>query len=98
MTHGFATVMDLAPTILELAGVQHPVPKGQVKGPYKGREVYGLRGKSWVKALNTGDAFKDSPTTFYGDEEFVGWELFGRAAIRKGKWKVSQASCEDDQR
>ena len=92
MTRGFATVMDLAPTILDLAGLKHPVPSGQIKGSYKGREVYGLRGKSWVKSLSSGEAFVDRPDVFWGDDEFVGWELFGRAAIRKGKWKVRRLS------
>lgn len=33
ITHEFATVMDLAPTTLEMAGVTHPAPT------YQGREV-----------------------------------------------------------
>jgi arylsulfatase A-like enzyme len=36
----FATVMDIAPTILEMAGVKHPAPR------YQGREVVEMRGKS----------------------------------------------------
>jgi arylsulfatase A-like enzyme len=24
----------------------------------------------------------------HGDDEFMGWELFGRAALRKGNWKI----------
>lgn len=33
ITHEFATVMDIVPTILEMAGVTHPAPT------YQGREV-----------------------------------------------------------
>lgn len=38
----FATVMDIAPTILEMAALQHPAPHWQ------GREVVGMRGESMV--------------------------------------------------
>lgn len=36
----FATVMDIAPTILEMAGLSHPAPQWQ------GREVVQMRGES----------------------------------------------------
>jgi arylsulfatase A-like enzyme len=38
----FATVMDIAPTILAMAGLSHPAPKWQ------GREVVGMKGKSML--------------------------------------------------
>lgn len=38
ITPQFATVMDIAPTFLEMAGVKNSVPL------YKGREVVGMRG------------------------------------------------------
>lgn len=44
--HDFATVMDLGPTILDMAGLKHPAPT------YQGREVAEMRGKtmhSWLK-------------------------------------------------
>jgi arylsulfatase A-like enzyme len=40
ITNQFVTVMDLASTILEMAGVTHPAPT------YQGREVVPMRGKS----------------------------------------------------
>lgn len=43
--HEFATVMDIAPTLLELAGATHPAPN------YRGREVEGIRGESMVSWL-----------------------------------------------
>lgn len=46
--HDFATVMDIAPTILHLAGVEHPAPM------YQGREVAEMRGKSMVPWLKVG--------------------------------------------
>lgn len=43
--HTFATVMDIAPTLLEMAGVKHPAPD------YKGRKVVSMRGESMVPWL-----------------------------------------------
>lgn len=76
-TNSFATVMDILPTILELAGVQHPGKQ------FRGREVVGLRGSSWVPHLS-------GATPSFHDEEkqITGWELFGLRAIRQGKWKA----------
>ena len=41
----FTTVMDIAPTLLEMAGVQHPAPT------YQGREVVEMHGKSMLSWL-----------------------------------------------
>lgn len=76
ITHQFATVMDLAPTILEMAGVKHPAPL------YQGRQVVSMRGKSMVPYL-TGTASRIHPKDFIN-----GWETCGRAACRKGDWKI----------
>ena len=46
ISNEFCTVMDLVPTILEMAGVRHPAPS------YQGREVVPMRGtsmKSWFE-------------------------------------------------
>ena len=76
--HSFCTVMDLCPTILELAGVQHP------GASYKGRQNAPMRGKSWVQYLNGGGKI----TNIHADDHIVAWELFGRMGIRQGKWKA----------
>jgi arylsulfatase len=72
----FATVMDIAPTVLELAGIAHPGTS------YRGREIAPMRGRSLVGYLS-GDteAVHDAVTG-------TGWELFGRRAIRQGDWKA----------
>ncbi|PCG90427.1 Alkaline phosphatase-like, alpha/beta/alpha [Penicillium occitanis (nom. inval.)] len=76
ITDQFATVMDLAPTILEMAGVAHPAPT------YQGREVVPMRGKSFY-AWATGNASR------IHEKDFVqGWETCGRAALRFGDWKI----------
>lgn len=72
----FSTIMDIAPTCLEMAGVQHPAPT------FKGREVVGMRGKSMVPWLEKKDE------SVHGSEYVEGWEMCGRAAIRKGYWKA----------
>lgn len=82
----FTTVMDLCPTILELAGVQHPVPKGQETALFRNRPVAGMRGNSWLPYLQ-GELPLDSSSAIHGSAP-VGWELFGRAALRSGDLKI----------
>ena len=83
--------MDIVPTVLDMAGLSHPVPAGQKKGTFHGREVVGVRGKSWVPTLDGPSGAADDSEAFHGSETFMGWELSGRAALRKGKWKVSSS-------
>jgi arylsulfatase A-like enzyme len=72
----FSTVMDIAPTVLELAGVAHPGTT------YRGREVVPMRGRSLVAYLSgAAEAVHDA-------DAGTGWELFGRRAIRQGDWKA----------
>ncbi|BBZ44223.1 arylsulfatase [Mycobacterium parmense] len=72
----FATVMDITPTVLELAGAAHPGTS------YRGREIEPMRGRSLVPYLS-GDheAVHDVGSA-------TGWELFGRRGIRQGDWKA----------
>ena len=77
---GFAHVTDIAPTLLELAGVQQP------QGRYQGREVAPMTGRS-MSGLLAGDA----PTASDRDR-MVGWELGGRKGLRKGDWKLVWAN------
>ena len=69
-------VMDITPTLLDLAGVQHP-------STYNGLEIEPVQGKSWVEMLNSKT---QSPR---GPNNWLGWELFGNRAIRQGDWKIS---------
>ncbi|MBD9481375.1 arylsulfatase [Pseudomonas sp. PDM14] len=76
ISHDFSTVMDITPTILDLAGVRHPGKR------WHGREVAEPRGKSWLGYLS-------GETEQIHDETTVtGWELFGMRAIRQGSWKA----------
>jgi arylsulfatase A-like enzyme len=72
----FSTVMDVAPTLLELAGAAHP------GASYKGKDIVPMRGRSLVP-------YMDKRTDrVHGGETGTGWELFGRRAIRQGDWKA----------
>ncbi|KAJ6535072.1 alkaline-phosphatase-like protein [Mycena capillaripes] len=76
ITHQFATVMDLAPTILDMAGVKHPAPT------YQGREIVHMRGKTmlpWVVG---------NQESIHEKDFIQGWETCGRAACRQGDWKI----------
>ncbi|KAK4895606.1 hypothetical protein LTR27_006389 [Elasticomyces elasticus] len=80
ISNTFSTVMDLAPTILEMAGIKHPSPVG--KGTYQGRPVVSMRGRSMVPFLR-GEEKGVHP------EDFIqGWETCGRAAVRCGDYKI----------
>ena len=69
-------VSDIAPTILELAGVEYP------QGTYDGRDILPQTGKSFVPLL------RDPEVVVHGDDEVLGLELWGRIAVRKGDWKL----------
>jgi arylsulfatase len=72
----FSTVMDIAPTLLELAGTCHPGPD------YHGRQVVPMRGRSM------GPYLSGHEDHVHDDATGTGWELFGRRAIRQGDWKA----------
>ncbi len=75
-TSAILHVMDLTPTLLELADVEHPAT-------YDGRDIVPMQGKSWVQMLDGG---VKSPR---GPDDWLGFELFGNRAIRQGDWKIS---------
>ena len=69
------TVMDVLPTILELAEIEHPKT-------FKGKEILPLRGSSMLSML------KGESESVHKENYTMGWELFGRRAIRQGDWKI----------
>jgi arylsulfatase len=75
-TNAIMHVMDLTPTLLDLAGVEHPAT-------FQGRDIVPMQGKSWVQTMN-GEA--QSPR---GSDDWLGFELFSNRAIRQGDWKIS---------
>lgn len=73
---GFATVMDLLPTFLDIAGTEHPGTT------YRGRTVLPLKGTSLLPV------FHNEVESAHSDEEYTGWELYGQRSIRQGDWKI----------
>lgn len=76
VSNAFSTAMDITPTILELAGVEHPGER------YKSRKVEKPRGRSLLPYL------QNRADHIHGEDEATGWELFGRRGVRKGRWKA----------
>jgi arylsulfatase len=80
----FATVMDLLPTFLEIAGTSHPGATS-----YKGRDIQSALGRSIWPSL-TGSA-----STVHGDDNAAGWSgrgpviSGGIGAIIKGRFKLT---------
>jgi len=71
----FLQVMDIAPTLYEIAGAEHPSKE-------LGSRIAGLQGKSLVPLLaGHTDAIRD-------EKDWVGWEMFGNRAVRQGDWKI----------
>ncbi|KAI1274664.1 alkaline-phosphatase-like protein [Xylaria sp. FL0933] len=85
ITHAFCTVMDIVPTILELANLRHPAT-------YQGRAIAPLRGRSWTDFLssitngtkNGKEELEIHPSTYA-----VGFEIRGSGAVRRGNWKIT---------
>lgn len=79
LVHAPAHVTDIAPTLLELAGISHPGSR------YQGREVVPMLGQSML-------GFLSGQRERVHDEFRMGWELMGRRAMRKGDWKIVEAN------
>ena len=75
MKDAIVTVRDIAPTILELAGV------AQQDGTYDGRTVHRMTGTSLLDYLGS------DLENVHGVEP-LGWELYGSRALIKGEWKA----------
>jgi arylsulfatase A-like enzyme len=72
----YLSVMDIAPTILELAGVE---PAGPV---FRGREVMPIEGRSFASVLVDGSA-----PVYEADHAFAN-ELHGGRSVRRGQYKL----------
>jgi len=76
ISNAFTFVTDIAPTLLEIAGVKNH------QGEYQGRKVEPIIGKSIIP-LSRGTAEKIHP-----DTETIGYELGGNAALFQGDYKI----------
>jgi arylsulfatase len=71
----FASVLDVVPTLYELAQIEYAAADSH-------KDVVPLMGESMLPYLEgKSDRVHDASYT-------MGWELFGRAAFRQGPWKI----------
>ncbi len=81
MTSAFSFATDIAPTILEFAGVEAPQPRfGALR--YAGRKIEPIVGRSLVPLI-TGETAR-----VYGEDEPIGYELGGNSALFQGDYKI----------
>lgn len=76
VSHAVATVRDIVPTLLELAGVATP------GGQFEGRPVEPIQGRSMLAML------EGSAESIHPADAVFGWEMFGKRALRQGRWKI----------
>jgi len=74
-TEAILHVQDIAPTLLDIAGVQHPTELGNTS-------VLPMQGESWVPMLE-GDE-----QSVRGADDWLGFEFWGQRAVRRGPWKA----------
>lgn len=72
----FASILDLTPTFLELAGLSHPAPQ------FQGSKVHELQGASMLSYL------RGESESFHDPDYVMGWELTNRRAVKQGDWKL----------
>lgn len=73
----FLSVADIAPTLLDLAGVN------PAQADVAGQAVRPITGHSWLAWL------RNPKTQVYTDVDGFGSELFGSRAYRQGNWKLT---------
>ncbi len=73
----FCTVMDFVPTFLEIANAKYP-------SVYNNKSLVPLKGASLIPLLTK------EKNKIHSDNYVMGWELFGRYALRQGKWKITE--------
>lgn len=72
------SVKDIAPTLLDLAGI--PKPQGQ----FRGREVVPISGESALALLQEAPITPQNKTP----PRVLGYELFGKRSLRQGRWSA----------
>lgn len=75
VVHAFTTLMDLAPTFYEVAGIPYPLR-------FKDRDVYPLKGRSLWTLLTTPADYVHTPDYVFALEHR------GHVLIRQGDWKL----------
>lgn len=87
ITDAFCTVMDIVPTVLSMASLQHPETE------YKGREIAPLRGRSWNEFFSLLSSRKRQSgieeLEIHPQDYVMGFEVAGSGALRRGDWKIT---------
>jgi arylsulfatase len=78
ISNTFITVMDILPTLLDIAGTEHP---GAAE--FNGRKVQAIAGRSFWPHL-AGDA-----PTVHGDDHAAGWSQGATGALIRGRYKLT---------
>ncbi|MFT4998019.1 MAG: arylsulfatase A-like enzyme, partial [Flavobacteriales bacterium] len=76
ISHSRAFVKDLAPTILAIAGTQHPGTE------YQGKNIEPVTGKNLLPVI------AGAVETVYTDSDIIAYEIGGNAALIKGDYKI----------
>ncbi|MEM6806660.1 MAG: arylsulfatase, partial [Bacteroidota bacterium] len=76
ISNDFISIKDIAPSILEFAGVPHP------GSSFEGREIYPMDGISLLNWLQGKAGYAHEKDAAHC------WELYGRRGVLKGDWKA----------
>ena len=86
VSHELVTVMDILPTLLEVAGRAHPGA-----GDYSGRHINAIRGRSMWSHL------KGESPTVHAATDTAGWTLRDAGALIRGSHKVINEPAPDSE-
>lgn len=73
-----SSVLDIVPTILEIAQIVHPAPE------FDGRDIAPLTGRSFASLMLNPAPKQENEKS----ERIVGFEIMGWRAVRRGDWKL----------
>jgi arylsulfatase len=75
INHTLVSVKDITPTLLELAGIQHPGTQ------YKGKPIEAMSGRSMMPLLTSNNSEQQ-------DNRIIAGELMGKRSLRSDHWKL----------
>jgi len=78
------TIMDISPTILDLAGVEQSLVNAE------GDSVLSMRGKSFARILT------DQNAVIHASDEAIALDLAGDSVVKMGDWKIVRAADSEE--
>lgn len=85
ITNAYCTIMDIAPTLLEVAGIQYP-------GQYQSKTILPMKGETMLPFLSGKQA------AVHNENYWVGFEHRRYAYVRKGDWKIVNIEIPFDEK